>query len=219
MKLIKILPLIILFLVLFPARSFADMPKIEAGEQYYDIFKGYFVLKDNVRVEMHNHGVTAIITADGAKVSVVSQKCWAEGNVRLTHDEDTFSCDNAYLQWKTKTAEVVGNVNFKSKKILSVTSDTAIFNWSEKIVDFYGNVKVKGEKNLQLEEGLKIKKKVTYSHVRYHVKENKILLLEVDSEVPNIKIPNPDSDENSDKDISTNNTKNPDNKSEAEINE
>lgn len=193
MKLLKIFPLIVLLVVLFPARSFADMPKIEAGEQYYDVFKGYFVLKDNVKVEMNNHGVTATITADGAKVNVVAQKCWAEGNVHLTHDNENFSCDNAYLQWKTKTAEVVGNVRFSSKKVMTVTSETAIFNWGDKIVDFYDNVKVKAEKNLKLEDGLKIKKK-TYAHVRYNVIENKILLLEETADTPTIEIPDPDND-------------------------
>lgn len=193
MKLLKIFPLIVLLVVLFPARSFADMPKIEAGEQYYDVFKGYFVLKDNVKVEMNNHGVTATITADGAKVNVVAQKCWAEGNVHLTHNNENFSCDNAYLQWKTKTAEVVGNVRFSSKKVMTVTSETAIFNWGDKIVDFYNNVTVKAEKNLKLEDGLKIKKK-TYAHVRYNVIENKILLLEETADTPTIEIPDPDND-------------------------
>lgn len=198
MKLLKILPLIVLMLVLFPARSFADMPKIEAGEQYFDVFKGYFVLKDKVRVEINNHGYSAIITADEAKVNVPSQKCWAEGNVNLKHNNVTFSCDNAYLQWKTKTAEVVGSVKFNSKKILSVTANKAVFNWGNKIVDFYDNVKVKGEKNLQLEKGLKIKKK-TYSHVRYNVVENKILMLEEKSDTPDIEIPDPDNDKSEEK--------------------
>lgn len=192
MKLIKILPLIVLLICLFPARSFADMPEIEAGQSYLDVFKGYYVLKDNVKVKIKNHGVTATVTADGAKVSVIQQKCWAEGNVHLTHDNESFSCDNAYLQWKTKTAEVVGNVNFSSKKILNVNSETATFNWGTKIVDFYGNVEVKAEKNLQLEKGLKVKKNKIYSHVQYNVIENKILLLEEKSDNPNIEIPDPD---------------------------
>jgi lipopolysaccharide export system protein LptA len=182
-----------LLICLFPARSFADMPKIEAGEQYFDVFKGYFVLRDKVRVEINNHGHSAIITADEAKVNVPSQKCWAEGNVNLVHNNETFSCNSAYLQWKTKTAEVVGNVKFKSKKVMSVTAEKAVFNWGDKIVDFYDNVKVKGEKNLQLEDGLKIKKK-TYSHVRYNVIENKILMLEEKSDTPDIEIPDPDNE-------------------------
>lgn len=194
MKFLKILPLIILLLILSPARSFADMPDISAGETYFDVLKGYYVLRDNVHVVIKNHGHYATITADEAKVNVLTQKCWAEGNVKLTHDKETFSCDRAYLQWKTKTAEVIGNVNFYSKKIMGVTSETAVFNWSEKIVDFYGNAKVKAEKNLQLEKGLKIKKNKIYSHVRYNVIENKILQLEEDSNAPNIEIPNPDED-------------------------
>ncbi|MBQ7705009.1 MAG: LPS export ABC transporter periplasmic protein LptC [Selenomonadaceae bacterium] len=192
MKLLKIL-LLVLMLLIFPAKTFADMPDISAGETYFDVIKGYYVLKDNVHVAINNHGHKATITANEAKVNVLTQKCWAEGKVNLTHDNETFSCDSAYLQWKTKTAEVVGNVKFNSKKIISITSETAIFNWGEKIVDFYGNVKVKAEKNLKLEDGLKVGKKI-YSHVRYNVIENKILQLEEIADAPNIEIPNPDND-------------------------
>ena len=194
MKLLKIFSLIMLLICLFPARSFADMPKIEAGQQYFDVLKGYFVLKDKVRVEINNHGHRAIITADEAKVNVPAKKCWAEGKVNLTHNNETFSCDSAYLQWETKTAEVVGNLKFNSKKVMSVTAEKAIFNWSDKIVDFYDNVQIKAEKNLKLEKGLKIKKKKIYSHVRYNVIENKILLLEEKSDMPDIEIPDPDED-------------------------
>ena len=197
MKLLKILPLIMLLIILTPARSFADMPEIDAGETYFDVIKGYYVLKDNVHVVINNHGHHATIIADEAKVNVLTQKCWAEGNVKLTHNKEIFSCDRAYLQWKTKTAEVTGNVNFNSKKVMSVTSETAVFNWSEKIVDFYGNIQITPEKNLLLEKGLKIKKNKIYSHVQYNVIENKILVLEEDSAAPNIEIPNPDEDSDS----------------------
>ena len=194
MKLIKILTLIMLLIVLVPSKSFAEMPEIDAGETYFDVFKGYYVLKDNVHVVINNHGHKATISADEAKVNVISQKCWAEGKVNLTHDKDIFSCDRAFLQWKTKTAEVIGNVNFTSKKIMSVTADKAIFNWGEKVVDFYGNVVVKAEKNLQLEKGLKVKKNKIYSHARYNVIENKLLQLEEKADAPNIEIPDPDED-------------------------
>ena len=55
------------------------------------------------------------VTADEALVSVIKQKCWAEGNVKLTQENITFSCDRAYLQWQTKTAEVTGSVKFENK--------------------------------------------------------------------------------------------------------
>ena len=195
MKLLKIIPLIMMLLiVLLPSKSFADMPEINAGETYFDIFKGYYVLKDNVHVVINNRGHHATITADEAKVNVLTQKCWAEGNVNLTHNKETFSCDRAFLQWKTKTAEVIGNLSFNSKKVMTVTADKAIFNWEDKIVDFYGNVNVTAEKNLQLEKGLKVKKNKIYSHVRYNVIENKLLLLEENSDTPNIEIPDPDED-------------------------
>ena len=196
-NLLKILPLIMLMIVLFPVKSFAEMPKIEAGEQYLDPLKGYFVLKDNVRVEINNHGHSFIITANEAKVNVVTQKCWAEGKVNLKNGKETFSCDKAYLQWKTRTAEVVGNLKFNSEDNLSVTADKAIFNWKTKIVDFYDDVKVKVEKTVQLEEGLKIKKK-KYAHVQYNIKENKILMIEEKADDPDIEIPDPDKDAKSD---------------------
>ena len=192
MKLLKFLPLILL-LALFPITTFAAMPDITAGQMYFDILKGYYVLKDNVHVVMNNHGVTATITAAEAKVNVATQKCWAIGKVTFTHDNETFSCDNAFLQWKTKTAEVTGSVKFASKKNLAVTSETAIFNWGSKIVDFYGKVKVKAEKNLQFDENVKLEKKI-YEHVRYSVPENKILALDDNVDAPEIKIPDPDND-------------------------
>lgn len=193
MRLIKILPLIFL-LMLIPARSFADMPQIEAGNMYFDVFKGYYVLENNVHVVMNNHGVTATITANNAKVNVVSQKCWANGKVTFTYDKEFFSCDSAFLQWKTKTADIVGAVNFKSDKKLAVTADKAVFNWSDKIVDFYGDVKVTAEKKLKFASGLKLEQ-TNYDHVKYNVEENIILQLDKTFDVPAIDIPNPDGDD------------------------
>lgn len=198
MKLIKIFSaILILALLIIPARSFAAMPEIDAGQMYFDVFKGYYVLKDNVHVVMNNHGVTATITANEAKVNVVTQKCWANGKVTFTHDTASFSCDSAFLQWKNRTAEVVGAVKFDSPKNLSVTSKTAVFNWGNKDVDFYGGVKVRAERNLKFDKGIKLENK-TYAHVRYNVQENKILQLDENFDTPEIKIPNPDNDSEAD---------------------
>ena len=191
MKSIKIFAIIFFVVLALPTKIFAAAPDISAGQTYFDIFKGYYVLKDNVRVVTNNHGLNATITADEARVSILNQKCWADGNVKFSHEDVTFSCNRAYLQWKTKTADVVGKVNFVKTKSVAITSDTASFNWSEKIVDFYGNVEVKAKKELNFEEGVKLKKK-KYSHVQYNVREDKILLLEENSEVPEIVIPEPD---------------------------
>ena len=177
MKLLKFFSILFLLIIFLPNKSFAEMPEISAGKTHFDIFKGYYVLEDNVNVVMKNHGVTATITANSAKVNVMTQKCWANGKVTLTHDDINFSCDKAYLQWKTSTAEVVGNVNFKNKKNISVTSDTAVFSWKDKTVQFA--------------EGLKLKNKI-YAHVQYDVKENKILKLEEKTTDPEIVIPEPD---------------------------
>lgn len=145
MRLLKILPIIFLLLII-PAKSFAEMPEITAGQTYFDIFKGHYVLKDNVKVVMNNHGWKATITATEARVNVVTQKCWALGKVNFQHEDYNLKCENAYLQWQTKTADLTGGIDFASKKIIKVKSETATFNWEDKIADFYGKVQVKIEK-------------------------------------------------------------------------
>ncbi len=174
MRALKIFVMALLMIFIAQGKTFAEMPEISAGETYFDIFKGIYVLKNNVQVETNNHGFKAKITADEAQVSVVKQKCWAMGNVKLSQEDITFSCDNAYLQWATRTAEVTGNVEFKNKKGVAINSDTAIFNWKEKIVDFYGKVLFDGEE---------------YQHVKYNVVEDKILERDKNFDAPEIVIP------------------------------
>ena len=191
MKLLKILPILFALLII-PCQSFADMPEITAGQTYFDVMKGHYVLKDNVRVVMNNHGLKATVTANEARVNVVAQKCWALGDVTFSHVDYDLKCDDAYLQWQTKTADLVGGIDFKGKKSVAVTSNKATFNWEEKIADFYGDVKVTAEKDLQFAEDLKLEDDVVYAHVRYNVTENKILQLDKTFDIPNIEIPDPD---------------------------
>ena len=175
MKLTKIL--LILLVMLFPLRSFAAMPEISAGEKYFNPLKGHYILKGNVYVGLNNHGMTATVTADEARVNVFAQKCWATGNVNFAHNNVLFKCEKAFLQWQTKTADVVGAVKFDSKGNVAITADSATFNWSEKIADFYGRVTVTPRSNLTLANNLTVEN-VTYAHVRYDVRQNKILQLD-----------------------------------------
>ena len=192
MRLLKIW-LTALALMIIPATSFADMPEISAGQTYFDVMKGYYVLKDNVHVKMKNHGVTATITASEARVNVISQKCWALGKVNFSHEDYNVKCNNAFMRWDTKTAELVGNIDFEGKKSIKVKSATAVFNWDTKEADFYGEVEVKATKDLQFAEGLKLDGKVKkYAHVKYNVTENKILQLDKTFDLPKIEIPDPD---------------------------
>ena len=174
MRALKVIGLALLMIFVVQGKTSAEMPEISAGETYFDIFKGVYVLKGNVHVATNNHGFKAVVTADEAIVSVVKQKCWATGNVKLTQDDITFSCERAYMQWQTKTAEVTGKVVFKNKKSVAITSDTAVFNWKEKIVDFYGKVKLNNE---------------DYQHVKYNVVEDKILARDKTFNAPKIVIP------------------------------
>ena len=183
--------LIMLAVLILPLKSYAAAPEITAGKTYFNLLKGYYVLKENVRVALDNRGMKAIVTADEARVNLLSQKCWATGKVTFTHDEVIFSCEKAFLQWQTKTADVVGAVNFESKDAMQISADSATFNWSEKIADFYGAVRVKPEKNFQAADDIEIED-VVYSHVRCNVKENKILQLEKEPVSTQITIPDSD---------------------------
>ena len=191
MKILKILPIIFLLMII-PRQTFADMPEITAGQTYFDVFKGHYVLKDNVRVIMNNKGLKATVTANEARVNVVAQKCWALGNVTFSHVDYDLKCDNAYMHWSDKTAEIVGGIDFKGKKSVAITSDTATFNWEDKDAHFYGNVKVVAEKGLKFAKGLKLEDGVTYAHVQYNVTENKITQLDKNFNIPKIEIPDPD---------------------------
>ena len=190
MKLTKILAIVFL-LILIPAKTFADAPEITADEKYFNLMKGHYVLRGNVNVALKNHGMTAKITADEARVNLLGQKCWATGKVNFVQDNVDFKCDKAYLQWSTKTADVSGKVKFESKDTVTITADSATFNWSEKIADFYGKVKITPEKNLTVDNDLKIEN-ATYAHIKFNVRENKILALEKVSDVAEIKIPDSD---------------------------
>ena len=193
MRALKIFGLALLMIIAAQGRTFAEMPEISAGETYFDIFRGIYVLKGNVHVAANNHGFKAIVTADEALVSVVKQKCWAEGNVKLTQENITFSCDRAYMEWATKTAEVTGEVKFENKKIVTITSDTAVFNWQEKIVDFYGKVTLNAEKKVKFADGVALDGN-EYQHVKYNVIENKILELDKTFDAPEIVIPSAEED-------------------------
>jgi len=187
MRVFKFFAAALLMILFAPTVAFAEMPEISAGEMYFDVFRGCYVLKGNVYVAANNHGFRAIVTADEAQVSVVKQKCWATGNVKLTQENITFSCSRAYLQWQTKTAEVVGAVTFSGKDSLDITSDSAVFNWQDKIVDFYGDIKLTVQ-NVQFAEGIALDG-TDYQHVKYNVVDNTILELDKTFDAPEIVIP------------------------------
>ena len=171
---LKIFLAIFLLFFFVPGKSFADMPEISAGKTYPYLLKGYYVLQDNVHVVTKNHGVSLTVDANEARVNIFSQRCWATGNVRLIYDKISFGCNEAFLEWKSKSANVVGKVKFSNAESVDVTADGAIFDWSEKIVDFYGKVKVVAGKNLNKDKDFKLSGE-KFSHVKYSVAENKIL--------------------------------------------
>ena len=188
MRALKIFALTLLVLVVAQGKTFAAMPDISAGEQYFDVFNDVFVLRKNVRVAMDNHGFKGKLSADEARVSMKKQCCWADGKVKLEQTDITFGCDRAYIVWATKTASVTGKVKFESKSAVTINADSAVFNWDTKVVDFYGKIKLKADKNVKLADGVKIDGK-NYQHVQYNVVEKKILALDKKFDVPEIVIP------------------------------
>jgi lipopolysaccharide assembly outer membrane protein LptD (OstA) len=177
MKVFKIFALALLMIFIAQGRTFAEKPEISANETYFDVFRGIYVLQGDVDVKVNNHGFKAHVTADAAQVSLINQKCWADGNVKLAQEGITFGCDRAYMQWSIKTVSVKGNVRFKNKKGVTIKSDTAVFNWEDKLVDFYGKVILNGEE---------------YQHVRFNVVESKILDKDKTFDAPEVIIPDAD---------------------------
>ncbi|MBQ7477084.1 MAG: hypothetical protein IJT06_06795 [Selenomonadaceae bacterium] len=190
MNLLKIF-VVTFALMIVPCQSFAEMPEITAGETYFDVMKGHYVLKDNVHVVINNKGFKSTVTANEARVNVIAQRCWAFGNVKFSHENYNLKCDEAYMNWQAHKAQLVGKIDFEGKQSVFIKSKTATFDWDSKEADFYGDVKVVAKKNLLIADGLKIENG-NYAHVRYNVVENKILQLDKTFDIPKITIPDPD---------------------------
>ena len=191
MRTLKILGLVLLMIFIAQGKTFAAMPEVSANETYFDLFKGAYVLKGNVHVAVDNHGFRATVTANEAIVSVAKQKCWADGNVKLTQENIVFGCEHVYIEGATHTAKVTGKVKFENKKSVTITSDTAVFNWDSKIVDFYGKINLKADKKVNLANGVVIDGK-EYQHIQYNVVEDTILALDKTFNAPKIIIPSPE---------------------------
>ena len=191
MRFLKLFVLTLLMIIVAQGKTFAATPEISASDIHFDILKGSWVLKGNVHVGIDNHGFKATVTADEALVSVVKQKCWADGHVKLLHGDIFFSCDRAYMQWSTKTASVVGSVRFENKQSVVINSDTAVFDWDNKIVDFYGNITIKTGQELQFAQGVNLDGK-NYQHIKYNVVDDTILALDKNFDIPAVTIPSTD---------------------------
>ncbi len=188
--------IIIIFLLMIPLKTFASvMPDISAGETHFDLSSGCYILKNNVKVVARGR----TMTANEAKVQIMSQKVWASGNVTLEQKGYSFKCDSIYVQGKLKTVDVLGNVNFEQDGIILITSRVGQFSWDTKVANFYGdvNVKVINVENLKFGEEINPNEiDGVYDRVEYNVRENIILLTEKHSEsIPKIEFPEPNPNE------------------------
>lgn len=190
----------VLLLLFIPIKVFASMPDISAGETHFDFSSGCYILKNNVQVIARGR----TMTANEAKVQIMSQKVWANGDVTLKQEGYYFKCDSIYVQGKLKTVDVLGNVEFAQDDVISITSRVGQFSWGTKVANFYGDVKVNiaDIEKLNFADGLNIDKDNvagTYDHVQYNIREKIIILLEknVDS-IPKMEFPEPDPSEGQD---------------------
>ena len=179
---------LLMVLMLMPSTSLAQMPDISAGETSF--VNGFYVLKNNVRVVARGR----TMTAQEAKVSVFTQKVWAQGDVTLMQDGIEFHCDSIYVQGTEKTVDVLGNVKFDATDVIGITSEVAKFSWGTKVADFYGNVSLNviGNDKLKFDDAVdrSLDFNRTYDHVQYNVVERKLMLVETKSNAdPKVDMP------------------------------
>ena len=159
------------------AKSYAAMPDISAGESTFDIFKGCYIFKNNVRIS--DRGMT--ITAQRATAQMTTQKVWADGGVTFEQEGLKFKCDKIFVNARESMVEVIGNLNLIQDGAVRISGDVGKFSWSDKCADFYGKVKLTANKNIKVDSNLNINAKKlngTYAHIRYNVIEKKIIALD-----------------------------------------
>ena len=173
----KILLMTLTLIFILTAKSYAAMPDISAGESTFDIFKGCYIFKNNVRIS--DRGMT--ITAQRATAQMTTQKVWADGGVTFEQEGLKFKCDKIFVNARESMVEVIGNLNLIQDGAVRISGDVGKFSWSDKCADFYGKVKLTANKNIKIDSNLNINAKKlngTYAHIRYNVIEKKIIALD-----------------------------------------
>ncbi len=173
----KILLMTLTLIFILTAKSYAAMPDISAGESTFDIFKGCYIFKNNVRIS--DRGMT--ITAQRATAQMTTQKVWADGGVTFEQEGLKFKCDKIFVNARESMVEVIGNLNLIQDGAVRISGDVGKFSWSDKCADFYGKVKLTANKNIKVDSNLNINAKKlngTYAHIRYNVIEKKIIALD-----------------------------------------
>ena len=192
-----VLMILTISLMIAPVKTFAAMPDITAGETHFDFSSGCYILKNNVQVIARGR----TMTANEAKVQIMSQKVWANGDVTLKQEGYSFKCDSIYVQGKLKTVDVLGSVEFVQDDVISITSRVGQFSWGTKVANFYGDVKVSvvDIEKLNIDDNLKLNLEEingVYDHVQYNIREKTIILLEKNSDsIPEVNFPEPDPSE------------------------
>lgn len=130
--------------------SYAAKPIIKSDKQYLDFKTGLYVLKGHVYIEVKNR----IITADQAKVDMLSMEVWGSGGITLKQNDLFFTGQSVYVYGKKSLAKIDGSVHL-SRPTIDITADKVDFNWKNKIATFQGNVKVTKDSNILTSDLLK----------------------------------------------------------------
>ncbi len=117
--------------------SYAAKPIIKSDKQYLDFKTGLYVLKGHVYIEVKDR----IITADQARVDMLSMEVWGTGGITLKQNDIFFNGQSVYVYGKKHIAKIDGGVHL-SRPLIDITADKVNFNWKNKIATFTGNVKV-----------------------------------------------------------------------------
>ena len=193
-RLLRFLTLMAAFLII-TSKTFAAMPDITAGETSFNIFKGCYIFRNNVRVS--DRGM--VMTAKQATAQMTSQKVWATGGVTFEQEGIKFKCDKILVKAAESYAEVIGGLNLmQDDGAIKITGDVGKFSWDDKCADFYGKVKLTVSKNakVKIDSNLNVKpNKINgaYAHIRYNIVEKKIVALDKEySKIPSQEFSEPD---------------------------
>lgn len=142
----KNISLLLTFLIILTvSTSCFAIKQINTDNTYFDINNAAYILTGNVYIETGDR----IITADKAKVSMLSMEVWADGSIKLTQNDVTLTGDSVYASNAEKSATISGNVCLERSN-LKITAETAIYNWQTKIAVFKNNVVVEKDGEAQV---------------------------------------------------------------------
>lgn len=120
-------------------------PIIKSDSRTFNIINGIYDLQGNVYVQLSVKNTPLIITGDAAQVYMYQQEIHGAGNITLSFDNISFTCDTVDVFAKEKTAFLEGTLKFIDQST-KITSDKGSYCWKTKLATFTGHVNINGKK-------------------------------------------------------------------------